>query len=68
MPREWILERIAQVEEAPCYDDIVVQSYIEANLEKKEGANRKYFGVKVPNKVLRKEVKSGHDDLSERKS
>lgn len=38
-PRQRILKRISHVEQAPCYDDIVVKSHIEADLKEKESVS-----------------------------
>lgn len=35
LPRQRILKRITQVEQAPCNDDIVVKSHVKTDLEKK---------------------------------
>lgn len=35
-PWQRILKRISHVEQAPCYDDIVVKSHVEADLKEKE--------------------------------
>lgn len=37
LPRQRILKRITQVEQAPCNDNIVVQSHVKTDLEMKKG-------------------------------
>lgn len=46
-PWQRILKRISHVEQAPCYDDIIVKSHIEADLKEKKSFSLVHDIIKV---------------------
>lgn len=47
LPRQRILKRVTQVEQAPCNDNVVIESHIKTHLEEKIRLTKILLGVTI---------------------